>query len=258
MACRELFSCLPRSTASDTAAGAKATVSEAKPTSPGCQALRCTPATLRVCVWVFGAGRRWGRGEKSGWQLFWVTARLSNIPRVNQAFFFFFSHRVPSYWGVRAPQVSWLILQLKQKHFTLLFTELSHDLLSISLPRYSPTLPSLSAVCLRCVVGAVRRPSLLQSWWCVQGPLCSTCAASPAVFVPAACRPETAASSGRDSYCVPERTTTSVWPAQPPPTQVQAVVDSVYDPKPVQYWVSFSHHLWVVLSVSNYICPLKK
>ena len=90
MACRELFSCLPRSTASDTAAGAKATVSEAKPTSPGCQALRCTPATLRVCVWVLGAGRRWGRGEKSGWQLFWVTARLSNIPRVNQAFFFFF------------------------------------------------------------------------------------------------------------------------------------------------------------------------
>lgn len=30
-ACRELFSCLPRSAASDTAAGAKATVSESKP-----------------------------------------------------------------------------------------------------------------------------------------------------------------------------------------------------------------------------------
>lgn len=43
MACRELFSCLPRSTASDKAAGATATVSEAKPTGPGCQALRCTP-----------------------------------------------------------------------------------------------------------------------------------------------------------------------------------------------------------------------
>ena len=148
MACRELFSCLPRSTASDTAAGAKATVSEAKPTSPGCQALRCTPATLRVCVWVFGAGRRWGRGEKSGWQLFWVTARLSNIPRVNQAFFFFFSHRVPSYWGVRAPQVSWLILQLKQKHFTLLFTELSHDFsLFPSLVTPPPSRPSLQSVC---------------------------------------------------------------------------------------------------------------
>lgn len=256
MACRELFSCLPRSTASDTAAGAKATVSEAKPTSPGCQALRCTPATLRVCVWVFGAGRRWGRGEKSGWQLFWVAARLSNIPRVNQAFFFFSWSPVL----LRCEGSSSVLADspAQTKAFLSFIYWALPRFLSIFLLRYSPTLPSISAVCLRCVVGAVRRPSLLQSWWCMQGPLCSTCAASPAAFVPAACRPETAASSGRDSYCVPERTTTSVWPAQPPPTQVQAVVDSVYNPIPVQYWVSFSHHLWVVLSVSNYICPLKK
>ena len=30
-------------------------------------------------------------------------------------------------------------------------------------------------------------------------------------------------SSGRDSYCVPERTTIGVWPALLPRTQVQAV-----------------------------------
>lgn len=61
MACREPFSFLPRSTALDTAAGATATVSEPKPTGRGCQALRRTPASLRVCVWVGG-----GYGE-SGW-----------------------------------------------------------------------------------------------------------------------------------------------------------------------------------------------
>lgn len=96
-----------------------------------------------------------------------------------------------------------------------------------------------SLVCLQCDVGAVRRPSLPQSWWCVLRPLCSTCAASPAVFVPAACRPETAASSGTDSYCVPERTITGVWPARPPQTQVHAVYNVL-----VCAWVfhSFAGH----------------
>lgn len=65
MACREPFSCLPRSAASDTAVGATATVSEAKLTSTGCQALRYTPDTLRVCVWVVRAGEGGGKGERS-------------------------------------------------------------------------------------------------------------------------------------------------------------------------------------------------
>ncbi|KAM7410040.1 hypothetical protein PAMA_001483 [Pampus argenteus] len=60
--------CLPdcqRSTASDTAAGATATVSEAKLTGLGCQALRCTPCHAKgMCL--SGRGRRRRRGEKSG------------------------------------------------------------------------------------------------------------------------------------------------------------------------------------------------
>lgn len=50
MACRELFSLNPRSTASDTAVGATATVSRGWAYQSCCQALRYTPDTLRVCV----------------------------------------------------------------------------------------------------------------------------------------------------------------------------------------------------------------
>lgn len=147
MACRELFSCLPRSTASDTAAGATATVSEAKPTSPGCQALRCTPATLRVCVWVVGAGGGGGEGRSQVGSCFEWQLDSATFPKSTKHFF---SHGVPSYWGVRGPQVSQLILKLesaKQKHFSLLFTELSQFLSVSSLVTPPPFNPSLQSVC---------------------------------------------------------------------------------------------------------------
>lgn len=208
MACREPFSCLPRSAASDTAVGATATVSEAKLTSTGCQALRYTPDTLRVCVWVVRAGGG-ERREKSGWRLFWVTARLSNILKVYPAFFgFLIESHLTDVWG--GPQVS------KENKIPILCYLLSSHTFSLCALAFLHC-----SVCLQCVVQGAQKPSLPQSWWCVRGPLCSTCAVSPAAFVPAACRQEIAAFSGRDSYYVPERATTNVWPVLALLKQVQ-------------------------------------
>lgn len=100
MACRELFSCLPRSTGSDTAAGATATVSEAKPTSPGCQALRCTLAMLRVCDWALGQ-EEVERGEKSG-RLVALSdsSTQQHSPSPHSIFFFLVESCLTKVWGV--------------------------------------------------------------------------------------------------------------------------------------------------------------
>lgn len=151
MACRELFSCLPRSTASDTAAGATATVSEAKPTSPGCQALRCTPAMLRVCVWAAGAGGGGGEGRSQAGSGFEWQLDSATFPKSTKRFLFcFFSHGVHSYWGVRGPQVFQLYSSSSQlnKSIALCYLLSSHSFsLFPPLLHPQPLSTSLQSVC---------------------------------------------------------------------------------------------------------------
>jgi len=102
MACREPFSCVPRSTASDTAVGATATVSGTKPTSPGCQALRYTPDTLRVCAWVVGSvGGGGGKGRSQAGPGFEWQLESATLPKSTKRFFSLMKPHFTETWGVR-------------------------------------------------------------------------------------------------------------------------------------------------------------
>lgn len=168
MACRELFSHLPRSTASDTAAGATATVSEAKPTSHGCQALRCTPATLRVCDWVVGAGGGGGGEGRSQagscieWQLDSATFPESTI-------FFLVEPFISECERFQSFSIYTQAVVSQINAFILLFTEL----LQFIFPCFSPDLQSVcSALWGLC-------ESHLS---CRAGDACRGCCVSPALL----------------------------------------------------------------------------
>lgn len=117
-----------------------------------------------MCLSGQDRGRR-RRGEKSGWQLLWVTARLSNIPRVNQTFFFLMESLLTEVWGVLKCLSLYSSPVRADKSIILFYLLSSHHFFSVSsfVTPLNPLtrLSSLFAVRCRCCAEAISPAELV-------------------------------------------------------------------------------------------------